>query len=215
MKTTKIIGISVGAVAVIGFFVAVIASAPDNARNNPARAQQQDSHHSTPQNAVTRAPQIALDSLVDKPAPTFSLSDRDGKTYSTDSLRGKKIVLFFNEGLMCYPACWNQMASFPKDERFKELNAEVISIVVNPKEQWQKAVDKMPELGAATVVYDTNGTVSGQYGMLTTASSMHYGVLPGHSYVILDAGGIVRYVFDDAAMGINNDQLVEKLKSIS
>ena len=157
----------------------------------------------------------SLNDLVGKPAPAFSLADRDGTLYSLESLRDKNVILFFNEGLMCYPSCWNQIVSLSKDSRFNSEDTVVLSVVVDPPQDWQKAIDKMPELAQATVAFDQGGTVAEQYGMLITASSMHYGQLPGHTYVVIDKGGIVRYVFDDPNMGIRNDQLVAEIAELS
>ena len=152
---------------------------------------------------------------VNKSAPDFALADKDGKIYSLKELRGKNIILFFNEGLMCYPACWNQIVALAKDERFKNTDTVVLSVVVDPPEEWQKAIEKMPELAEATVVFDKDATVSKKFNTLKTASSMHYGSLPGHTYVIIDKEGIIRYVFDDPNMGIRNDQLVAELSKLN
>ncbi|MEK7180988.1 MAG: peroxiredoxin family protein [Patescibacteria group bacterium] len=159
-------------------------------------------------------PTTVLSDMVGKPAPDFSLTDRAGTKYSSQSLLGKNVVLFFNEGLMCYPACWSQIASLAKDERFKSANAVVLSVVVDSADEWQSAVNKMPELAAATVVFDKDGIVSKKFGMLTTPSSMHYGSLPGHSYVLIDKQGVVRHMFDDPNMSLHNDQLIEQLAQI-
>lgn len=171
------------------------------------------SHHSG-------TPQIKnmadLNILVGKSVPNFSLSDRNGKVYSPDNLKGKNIVLFFNEGLMCYPACWNQIVAFAKDKRFDGEDISVLSVVVDPKEKWQSAIDKMPALAEATVVFDTSTAFSKSLSMLNTASSMHFGSLPGHTYVVIDKAGIIRHVFDDPNMAIHNEQLmaeIAKLKS--
>jgi len=64
----------------------------------------------------------SLTDLVGKPVPAFSLRDRHGTEYSADKLKGKNIVLFFNEGIMCYPACWDQIAAFGKDDQLKGKN---------------------------------------------------------------------------------------------
>lgn len=157
----------------------------------------------------------SLNNMVGKPLPSFSLTDRNGKVYSSDSLRGKNVVLFFSEGLMCYPACWNQMVALAKDARFKGSDTTVLTILVDAKEDWQKAIEKMPELSQATVVFDTGATVSKEFNMLNMPSSMHPGSLPGHTFVVVDKEGIIRYVFDDPQMGVRNDVLwteVEKLK---
>lgn len=156
-----------------------------------------------------------LNKLIGKPSPDFALADKDGKIYSLNELRGKNIILFINEGLMCYPACWNQIVALAKDEQFKNADTVVLSVVVDPPGEWQKAVKQMPELAEATVVFDKDAVLSKQLGVLTTASSMHYGLFPGHTYVMIDKEGIIRYVFDDPNMGIRNDQLVTELSKLN
>ena len=153
--------------------------------------------------------------LVGRPAPAFSLTDRDGNTYTNDNLKGKRVVLFFNEGLMCYPACWNQMMEFPKDKRFDQDDVAVFSIVIDAKESWKKAIEKMPEMAAVRSLHDTDRTASKDFQMLNLPSSMHLGSIPGHTYVVIDKEGIVRYVLDDPKMAINNGTIyseIEKLK---
>ncbi len=168
--------------------------------------------HGRPLSAnISAAP---LQDLVNKPSPDFTLADRDGKQYSLAELRGKNIILFFNEGLMCYPACWNQIVALAGDGHFKNDDTIVLSVVVDSPEEWQKAITKMPELAKATVVFDKDAVVSKKFGMLTTASSMHYGSFPGHTYVAIDKEGIVQYVFDDPKMGIRNDQLVAEISKL-
>ena len=72
----------------------------------------------------------------------------------------------------------------------------------------------MPELAGATVLFDGNREVSKKYGVLTLPSSMHKGQFPGHSYVLIDKEGTVRYIRDDVSMAVRNDELsaeVDKL----
>lgn len=216
LMTKNNIGTIIGAIGIVALVAAIFISQGNNAGNqnrnqsssNPA-GDDMASHHSEnqPKNISD------LNNLVSKPVVEFSLSDRDGKTYSSKNLRGKNIVMFFNEGLMCYPACWNQIAAFPEDERFKD--AVVLSVVADSKETWQKAVDKMPALAQATVVFDTGAAFSRKLGMLTTGSSMHYGSLPGHSYILIDKEGIIQYAMDDPSMRINNDLLAQKLSQLN
>lgn len=164
---------------------------------------------------AAKVPAMALQDFVNKPAPDFTLADRDGKQYSLNELRGKNIILFFNEGLMCYPACWTQIVSLADDARFKSDDTMVLSVVVDPPGEWQSAINKMPELAKATVVFDNGAVVSKQFGMLTTASSMHYGSLPGHSFIVIDKAGVIRHIYDDPGMGIHNDQLAAELGTLS
>ncbi|MBI5135155.1 redoxin domain-containing protein [Candidatus Uhrbacteria bacterium] len=165
-------------------------------------------HHS---GAGGRASTAVLDALVGKSVPAFSFLDKNGKEYSNTNLKGKNIILFFNEGLMCYPACWEQIVQLASDRRLNTDNTVVLSVVVDSAKDWQSAVQKMPELAKATVVFDTSKQSSSKFGVLTTPSSMHFGSLPGHSYVVVDPEGIVRHVYDDPRMAIHNDQLVAAL----
>lgn len=155
-----------------------------------------------------------LNSLVGKAMPLISLEDKDGKVYTPADLKGKNVVLFFNEGLMCYPACWNQMSAFGSDVRFNNDSTQAISIVVDPAKDWQKAIDKMPELAKTKTMFDIGANASKQLGLLTTDSSMHKGSLPGHTYIVIDKEGIVRYVFDDPNMAIANDMLSSKIEGL-
>ncbi len=183
-----------------------------NKTSAPAGASAADPMHA---NAEQNTSLAFLNGLMGKQSPPFSLADRNGNTYSSDSLRGKNVILFFSEGLMCYPACWNQIVALAKDDRFRTADTVVLTVLVDAKEDWQKAIDKMPELAQATVVFDTGAAVSNKFNMLGMPSSMHPGSLPGHTFVLMDKGGIVRYVLDDPQMGIRNDQLaaeVAKLK---
>ena len=160
-------------------------------------------------------PTTSLNELVGKPAPEFALADINGKIYSSGELRGKNIIIFFNEGLMCYPSCWEQMVTFVRDDRLNQEDTVVLSVVVDSPEEWQGAIRQMPELAGALVVFDDDTAVSRQFGMLTTESSMHKGLFPGHSYVLIDKEGIVRYVLDDPSMRINNDKLVTELGKLT
>lgn len=157
----------------------------------------------------------SMNDLIGRPVPAFSLRDRNGTEYSADNLKGKNVVLFFNEGIMCYPACWNQMVALATDSRFNDADTVAFSVVIDRPSDWQSAVAKMPDLGKATVLFDSDKSVSRNLGMLTVPSSMHYGSYPGHSFILIDKQGIVRSVFDDPNMGINNDRVFTELTKIN
>ncbi|MEK7501675.1 MAG: redoxin domain-containing protein [Patescibacteria group bacterium] len=155
-----------------------------------------------------------MNSLLNKPAPDFTLADKTGALLKLSDLRDKTIVLFFNEGLMCYPACWDQMAQLASDSRLNTDAIKSYSVVVDTVKNWGPAIAQMPDLAKANVLYDTDSTVSKMYGMLKGTSSMHYGIYPGHTYIVIDSSGIVRYVLDDPRMAINNDKLVEEIQNL-
>ena len=159
-------------------------------------------------------PTSSLAAMVGKPALDFTLQSLKGQTFSLSSLRGKKVVLFFNEGIMCYPACWNQMAALGTDSKLNNANVVSASIVVDSKDEWTSAIRKMPALGKGTILLDSDASVSNLYNMLSLPSSMHRGIKPGHTYVIIDQNGIVRFTKDDPSMGINNNILESEVAKI-
>ena len=158
--------------------------------------------------------QLSLNGMLDKPAPDFSLQNQKGQTFKLSEMRGKKMVLFFNEGIMCYPACWNQMAALGTDKQLNNSDVLSASIVVDPPQHWGKAFQQMPDLAKGTVLFDTDKTVSEQYGMLSLESSMHKGSMPGHTYLIIDQEGVIRYTLDDPKMAIQNQALRDELAKI-
>ena len=156
-----------------------------------------------------------FNALIGQTAPDFELYSYNGEKIRLQEQRGKKVVLFFTEGVMCYPSCWNQIAAFGKDEVFKKEDTVVFSIVVDTKNEWEKAIDKMPELGDSTILLDLTKSVSKEYGVLSLQSSMHKGQFPGHTYLIIDKAGIVRFIKDDSEMAVRNDVLKEELAKLN
>ncbi len=195
------------AVFILGYFL--FKSSPKDSSQSLGHS---DDHHSGEALATNSS---ALNSLVGKPMPNIQLLNKDGKVYTTTDLKGKNTVLFFNEGLMCYPACWNQIAAFGSDVRFNTDQIQAISVVVDSSTDWQRAISQMPQLAKATTMFDVGAKASRELGTLDTQSSMHKGSLPGHTYIVIDKGGIVRYVFDDPNMAIANDMLFSKITELS
>ncbi len=156
-----------------------------------------------------------FNSLLNNSAPDFNLESFSGERVSLSDLNGKNVVLFFSEGAMCYPGCWAQIDAFVDDaKKFAGKNTEVYTVVVDPKRDWQGAVDQDKKMASANVLLDIGGKVSSVYGMLTVDSSMHRGQFPGHTYVIIDKEGVIRYQLDDPGMGINNGQLLAQISKL-
>jgi len=169
-----------------------------------------DDHHGP----AVAADDATFKSLLDKPAPDFTLEAYDGRRISLKDLKGKNVIIFFTEGAMCYPSCWDQMVAFSKEPKFNNDKTVVLSIVVDPRSDWAEAVKQMPELSSSTVLLDIDRNISLTYGALTLTSSMHRGEFPGHTYIIVDKEGIVRYLLDDEYMQIRNKELLKELDKI-
>lgn len=196
------------AVIIFGSVFFKATSAPPVASPTPTPDSMADHHKPRP------ADTTVFSSLLNQPAPDFTLSSFDGKNIRLSGLLGKNVLLFFNEGLMCYPACWDQITAFGQDNQFTAANTVVLNITIDPQPQWQQAVAKMPKLASATVLLDTDKTVSNKYGVTTLDSSMHRGQFPGHTYVLIDKKGIVRFQLDDPTMAIRNKQLLEEIAKL-
>lgn len=167
--------------------------------------------------SLTKTTAIAGDyeSLIGKIAPDFSLPDQNGKVFKLSDQRGKKVVLFFNEGIMCYPACWNQIAALGTDSILNSPSVVSASVVIDHRSQWDSAIKRMPDLAKGLILFDTNKNISTTYGVLTLPSvMMGKGNMPGHTYVIVDGQGVVRYKFDDPQMGIRNEKLTKEIGKI-
>ncbi len=157
---------------------------------------------------------ISFSDAIGKNAPSFVLEDLNGNEIKLSDYTGKFVVLFFNEGQMCYPGCWNQVAALSKDERLNNDKIVSFSIVVDSKIAWEGIVKKSPQMKGAKMLFDTKRTVSTAYDVLSLESSMHPGSYPGHTYVVIDKDGVIRYTLDDPNMGIWNDKLVEIISKL-
>lgn len=198
--------------AIVILTVGVIAFSGDSKK--PSTQQQPLLQNTSDHHRQAPPDQSVFNSLLGKSAPDFKLESYDGKTFELNKLRGKKVLLFFTEGLMCYPACWNQMAAFGDDPSFNNSDVVTLNIGVDTKNDWAQAIQKMPQLSKAIVLFDTNRGVSQKYGVLTLPSSMHKGQYPGHAYVILDREGVVKFTLDDPLMGVRNEELKKELLKI-
>ena len=162
------------------------------------------------------APQPSQAALKDGDnAPDFNIESVGGEMVKLSDYKGRNLVIFFTEGSMCYPSCWDQMFALATDKRFNNKDTAVLSIVVDSKQEWEQIIaEKAPKLSAAKILLDTDKKVSLEYGALFMESSMHKGSFPGHSYFILDREGTVRYILDDPGMRINNEALAKELETL-
>lgn len=163
---------------------------------------------------------IYFKDAIGQKAPDFELALIDGTTFKLSDYLGKNIVLFFNEGARCYPACWDQIAQLGNDSRFDaeslpdQTGVAAFSIVTDSKNQWLDIVSKTPNMAKAKILFDTSRSVSKAYDVLYLNSPMHPGSLPGHTYLIIDKEGIIKFTLDDPNMAIANDKLIKEIEKL-
>ncbi|MGI8746848.1 MAG: peroxiredoxin family protein [Deinococcus sp.] len=126
-------------------------------------------------------------------APLFTRSSTAGTNFNLDSLRGKNVLLYFQEGVGCQP-CWDQLKDIEKEwPQFKAAGVdEMVTITVDPvsalkrKQQLEglKTALLSDEGLAVSRMYGTN-----KYGMMSTS-------FDGHSFILVGADGKIRWRAD-------------------
>jgi peroxiredoxin len=126
-------------------------------------------------------------------APAFALASTAGGTLDLTSLRGKTVLLYFQEGVDCQP-CWDQLKDIEKDwTRFQALGIDqMVSVTTDPLAALrQKVADEglsTPVLSDPTLsasrAYHANS-----YGMMGTSAD-------GHSFLVVGPDGLIRFRAD-------------------
>jgi len=148
-------------------------------------------------------------------APGFNLASSTGGTVSLAGLKGKSVLLFFQEGLGCQP-CWDQLTDIQNNAaKLKAAGIDqVVSITTDPANLIaQKTTDmhlNMP------VLSDPNLTVSvayhaNDYGMMGTSRD-------GHTFILVGPDGAIRWRADyggapNYTMDVPVTQLLSDLKA--
>jgi peroxiredoxin len=123
-------------------------------------------------------------------APPMRLPSTDGGTFDLADLQGQRVMLYFQEGVMCQP-CWDQLRDIEaRWEEFDRLGIDaVVSITSDPLDVLEDKVDleglDTPLLSDPGVevsrTYEAN-----EYGMM--GDSMN-----GHSFVIVGPDGTIEW----------------------
>jgi len=147
-------------------------------------------------------------------APDFTLPDTSGGTFTLSAYRGKSnVLLFFNEGLSCAP-CLQQMHDLDQlNPQFLSLNVVVVSITgdsLTMLSSW--ASSSGPQYGK--ILSDQSLTVSKIYAVLGADISMMPGTAPGHTFILVDKSGIIKWRQDygPGTMYVPNDQIIAAVK---
>lgn len=158
--------------------------------------------------ATGRPASSAAVHLVGKPAPALSLPDTAGATVDLRSYRNRSnVILYFSEGAGC-EACLTQMKAIENDQpAFRRAGFTVLPIVMDPRSDIATAA-KSYQVRTPFLLDD--GASSRAYGTLGTG--MHAD-LPGHSFVVIDKHGIVRWSRDYPSMWLPPQTLLSRAKT--
>ena len=126
-------------------------------------------------------------------APAIRLSSTDGQTFDLAALRGKTVLLFFQEGIACEP-CWTQIKDIESQfSQFRALGIDaMVSITTDPLDALKQ---KVADEGLSTpILSDSSFSVSqaynaNQYGMMQGSSD-------GHSFLAVGPDGRIRWRAD-------------------
>ena len=137
-------------------------------------------------------------------APAFELASTDGKSVSLADHRGHDVVLYFSEGVGC-DACFYQQAKIEAEQqRFTDAGLTVVPVVVNSAADVRRELDRF---GLTTpFLLDSDRRVSAAYD---TIGRGHHADLPGHSFVVVDGDGNMRWRMDEPSMFVEPARLVE------
>jgi len=128
-----------------------------------------------------------------EPAPAFTLPTvAEGQVSLSDHVGRHNTLLYFSEGIGCAP-CFDQIVDLEADwDRFAELDVELVSVMVDPMEELKAEIEFLGIQGIVAADEDTS--VSWEYEAME--ASMHPGVKPGHTFVLVNKAGEMIWRWD-------------------
>ncbi len=126
-------------------------------------------------------------------APEIKLPATDGSTFDLAALRGKTVLLYFQEGLTCQP-CWDQLKDIQTNiSQFKALGIDqIVSITTDPLNSLQQKVSDegitIPVLSDTQLVASNAYTANG-YGMMGNSRD-------GHTFIVVGPDGTIKWRAD-------------------
>lgn len=150
---------------------------------------------------------------LNKPAPAFSAPDQNGNTITLDSLRGRRVVLYFYPKAMT-PGCTTQACGI-RDHRaeFDALNTVVLGISPDAPKRLQKFIER-DELNF-DLLADEDHAIADAYGVWAMKKFMgkEYEGIHRITFVI-DEQGVLRHIMEKVATKTHHDDVLAILKAL-
>ena len=147
-------------------------------------------------------------------APRFALESVNNSLFNLSSYLGKTdVLLFFNEGLTCSP-CLQQMVDIDRNySTFTNMGVTVVSITTNSMSD-MRTWSQNSGIGSMMVLPDPSLQVDRQYDTLY-AGSMHAGMAPGHTFILIGKDGDIAWRKDYGAytMYVPMNDLIASVKA--
>lgn len=144
-------------------------------------------------------------------APAFFERDvATNRPVTSGGLRGRNVLLFFSEGVMCQ-ACFEQIQSL--EQRAAELERRgltLVNVTTDPPDVLRQAVAQYRI--TTPMISDEDGDMSTAYGAI--GKGMHPNT-DGHTFVLLDPGGRVRWRRDYTTMFVAPDKLLAAIPKVN
>ena len=150
---------------------------------------------------------------VDHPAPAFSTLNQNSETVTLDSLKGKKVVLYFYPKAMT-PGCTVQACGI-RDTRaeYDALNTVVLGISPDAPARLQRFIDKQ-ELNF-DLLSDEDHSIAEAYGVWAMKKFMGREFMGVHRVTfIIDENGVLREIMKKVKTKSHHDDLLEILRAL-
>ncbi len=142
--------------------------------------------------------------------PEFEIPDQTGETFRSESLKGKKCVIFFYPKDET-PGCTKEACAFRDAyEDFQKADAEVIGISSDGIKTHQSFISNhnLP----FTLLSDEDKSVRKMFGV----PSNLLGLIPGRVTYVVNSEGIVEYIFNSQLNTQGHiDKALEVIKKIN
>ena len=142
-------------------------------------------------------------------APDFALTDAvSGRQVSLQTLKGRKTMLFFSEGVSCQ-ACLVQAADLQKNAALRKAGIQLVSVTTDQPSDLATAAR---QYGITTpLLADPTTSMSMAYGMLGHGG-MGHATQDGHAFMLLGADGRVLWHQAYQEMYVKPQQLIQDMR---
>jgi peroxiredoxin len=143
-------------------------------------------------------------------APPFELADAvSGALFSPGSMRGRRTMLFFSEGVNCQ-ACMVQTADLETDGALEEAGIDLVSVTTDQPDALREAAQ---QYGIDTpLLADPTTEMSASYGMLGHGGMGHPHT-NGHAFMLVSEDGRVLWHRAYLEMYVKPDKLLRDMRA--